>query len=169
MEFKYFSKKNVSPKILDQVSKIFEAKFDLISSFNDDNNEERRKSDDVLKILQTDLENVGFRVEKSKKRKDKIIFNHQFNDESIIFEVDAYHPMYKVAIEVEAGRAWDNKQFLKDIFEAAIIKDIHFLVVAVRLNYRGRNDFEKIYRWLYPMYKSDAISLNFKGLLLIGY
>ena len=48
------------------------------------------------------------------------------------FEVDAYNEAQKNIVEVEAGRAFANNQFLKDFFEAIIIDDIDYLIIAVR-------------------------------------
>ena len=44
----------------------------------------------------------------------------------------------------------DNYQFLKDVFEAAIMTNVDYLVIAIRESYRGRNDYVKIYEWLEP-------------------
>ena len=50
----------------------------------------------------------------------------------LFFEVDAWNEEAGIVIEVEAGRALDNHQFLKDVFEAAMMTDIKYLVIAVR-------------------------------------
>ena len=49
----------------------------------------------------------------------------------LTFEADAYHKKYKTVIEVEAGRALVNYQFLKDIFQASMMVDTDYLVLAV--------------------------------------
>jgi len=153
---------------LNNVLNIFEHHKNTINSHYDDN-EKRRNSDAVLKVLTPELESAGYLVEKSKKSDDKIAF--VYSDDSVVltFEADAFHQQHKIAIEVEAGRAWDNKQFLKDIFEACLIDEIEYMVVAVRMLYRGRNDFDKVSSWLKAIYSSNKITLSFKGLLLIGY
>ena len=164
----YFPTQSKIPANLQELIQIFDKHKNLIDSSNDDD-ESRRNSDTVLKVLSNDLENVGYLVEKSKKRKDKISFKFEMDDINLTFEADGYHSGHKIAIEVEAGRAWDNKQFLKDIFEASLIDEIEYMVVAVRMRYRGRNDFLKISSWLKAIYKSNKIKMDFKGLLLIGY
>ena len=58
---------------------------------------------------------------------------------------------------------------LKDIFEAAMMTNVKYLVIAVRECYRGRNDYLKIKNWIEPMYSTQRIKLDLKGLLLIGY
>lgn len=85
------------------------------------------------------------------------------------FYADAISSDNKIVIEVEAGRATENHQFLKDIFEASMMFDVEYLVLAVRQIYRGHNDFERIYTFLETMYISNRIKLPLKGILLIGY
>jgi hypothetical protein len=38
-------------------------------------------------------------------------------------------------LEIEAGRAVDNNQFLKDLFEACVSEKVKYLAIAVRLTY----------------------------------
>ena len=47
-------------------------------------------------------------------------------------------------LEVEAGRAFDNNQFLKDIFQACMMDDVVHLAISVRNSYRGSDDFERL-------------------------
>ena len=130
------------------------------------------KSDDVLAILRPNLERINFSVEKSKKSDDKIdvpvLFGYNNNVDKY-FNADALSEDGKIVIEVEAGRATENNQFLKDIFEASMMFDVEYLILAVRNIYRGHNDFERIYTFLETMYISNRIKLPLKGILLIGY
>jgi len=173
MNYFYFPNKDNISDPLKKVVNIFKKHENEIDSFsNDSTNEERLSSDDVLKVIETDLETEGFLVEKSKKKNDKIRMPvHVGNEDKarLFFEVDAWNKDTGIVIEVEAGRALDNHQFLKDIFEAAMMTDIKYLVIAVRECYRGRNDYLKIYEWLEPFYSTRRIKLDLKGILLIGY
>ena len=83
--------------------------------------------------------------------------------------MDGYHKEHKIVIEIEAGRAYTNHQFLKDIFETSMMVDVDFLVLAVRNLYKGRNDYEKISHWLETLYLTNRIKLDLKGILLVGY
>jgi len=168
MDYLYFPLNSSLSQPLNKVLDIFDLHKNTINSFNDDN-ENRRNSDAVLRVLTPDLESAGYIVEKSKKSHDKIAFVYSDDLVLLKFEADAFNQQHKIAIEVEAGRAWDNKQFLKDIFEACLIDDIEYMVVAVRMLYRGRNDFDRVSSWLRAIYSSNKIKLSFKGLLLIGY
>ena len=58
---------------------------------------------------------------------------------------------------------------LKDIFEACMMFDVEYLVLAVRNVYRSHADFEIIHTFLETMYISNRIKLPLKGILLIGY
>lgn len=130
------------------------------------------ESNDVLAFVSADLEKLGFKVERSKKKEDKIDVPVLFGPNNKIdksFYADALSTDGKIVIEVEAGRALANNQFLKDIFEASMMFQVEYLVLAVRNKYRTSNDFEKIYTFLETMYISGRIQLPLKGILLIGY
>ena len=73
------------------------------------------------------------------------------------FNADALSGNKKIVIEVEAGRAVDNNQFLKDIFQACMMFEVEYLVIAVRNNYRGADDFSKIFTFLETLYISNRL------------
>jgi hypothetical protein len=54
----------------------------------------------------------------------------------------------KIVVEVEAGRAYRNNQFLKDIFQACMMPNAEYLVIAVRNHYHNSDDFKSIYQFL---------------------
>src|SRR5699024_10869374 len=85
------------------------------------------------------------------------------------FNADALSNDGKIVIEVEAGRAVDNNQFLKDIFQACMMYEVECLFIAVRNDYRGGDDFSKIYAFLETLYISSRLHLPLKGILLLGY
>ena len=72
-------------------------------------------------------------------------------------------------IEVEAGRAVTNYQFLKDLFEATVMVDVDYLGIAVRNVYKRAKDFETVYSFLDTLHASERLKLPLKGILLIGY
>ena len=47
------------------------------------------------------------------------------------FEADGLNAEYKTVIEVEAGRGYANNQFLKDLFQASVMHNIDYLIIAV--------------------------------------
>jgi hypothetical protein len=78
---------------------------------------------------------------------------------------------------VEAGRAVKNNQFLKDIFQACMMFEVEYLVIAVlneyHFNMSGRDtiskDYQEIKIFLETLYISNRLKLPLKGILLIGY
>lgn len=129
-------------------------------------------SNAVLALLKDNLMSAGYDVESGKGKSDKIpvpvLFglNNKIDKE---FNADAYNQNTKTVIEVEAGRATENNQFLKDIFQACMMHDVDWLVLAVREFYRTHNDFEIVYTFLETLYISNRLHLPLKGILLIGY
>ena len=105
------------------------------------------ESNEVLNHVANDLKNIGYRVETSKKSSDKILvpvlygLNGQMEQR---FDADAYNEEKGIVVEVEAGRAVTNYQFLKDLFEACVMSDVNYLVIAVRNEYRYSLDFKKV-------------------------
>ena len=140
---------------------------DRISS--DNNNLE---SNEVLAILRPYFEKIGFKVERGRKKELKIDVPVLFGRDNEIdksFYADAISNDGKTVIEIEAGQAIDNHRFLKDIFEASMMFDVEYLVLAVRNVYRKKKDFERIYTFIETLYISNRIQLPLKGILLIGY
>lgn len=129
-------------------------------------------SNEVLDIIRPALQRIGFEVETGKSRSDKINVPVLFGLDNGIdkyFNADALSNDGKIVIEVEAGRAVDNNQFLKDIFQACMMYEVEYLFLAVRNDYRGGNDFSKIYAFLETLYISSRLHLPLKGILLLGY
>lgn len=129
-------------------------------------------SNDVLEQIRPNLEALEFKVETGKSKKDKIPVPVLFGYDNKIdksFNADALSKDGKIVIEVEAGRAVANNQFLKDIFQACMMFEVEYLIIAVRNNYRGSDDFMKIYSFLETLYISSRLHLPLKGILLIGY
>ncbi len=149
------------------IIKCFESSFNRI-----DSSKYNLSSNQVLERLRNDLKLINYRVELGKKEDEKIKVPVLFGLNNKIdksFNADAISVNGKIVIEVEAGRAVDNNQFLKDIFQASVCYRADYLVVAVRNDYRGNNDFEKVYVFLETMYISNRIILPLRGILLIGY
>lgn len=130
------------------------------------------KSNEVLSILTQPLKDIGFKVETSKSQKDKIHVPVLFGINNQIdksFYADALSSDGRIVIEVEAGRATENNQFLKDIFQACMMHGVEYLVIAVRTNYRNHPDFDRVHTFLETLYISNRLHLPLTGILLIGY
>ncbi|MFK8008134.1 MAG: hypothetical protein AB8H03_17385 [Saprospiraceae bacterium] len=130
------------------------------------------KSNDVLKELYLPLTKIGYAVETIKAKADKINVPVLFglgNQIDKSYNADALSKDGKIVIEVEAGRATENNQYMKDIFQACMMFEVKYLVVAVRNTYRGHKDFQIVYTFLETLYISSRLHLPLKGILLIGY
>jgi hypothetical protein len=126
----------------------------------------------VLAKIRPGLLGLGFKVETSKAALDKICVPVLFgrNGEAArSFEADAYHESLKFVVEIEAGRAVTNYQFLKDLFQASVMVDVEYLCIAVRNIYRKSADFEKVYVFMDILYTSGRIKFPLKGILIVGY
>lgn len=130
--------------INEQIQKIvdcFQAVDDQISS-----PKHTLSSNEVLTVLKERLLAVPMQVEQGKTKGLKIPVPVLFGLDNKIdqhFDADALSSDGKIVLEVEAGRAVDNYQFLKDIFQASMMYDVEYLVLAVRNDYRRHDDFKK--------------------------
>ena len=134
--------------------------------------ENNLNSDDVLKAISADLKHLNFKVEQSKAKEDKIKVPVLFSLNNRIdkfFDADAVSADGKIVLEVEAGRAYVNNQFLKDVFQACMMPSVDYLILAVRNDYRGNDDFSKIFRFCETLYINGGLQLPLKGIVLIGY
>ena len=137
-------------------------------------------SNDMLALVRPGLEDLGFIVEKGKKKKDLISVPVLFGENGVVeksFWVDALHVDDKIVIEVESGRAVSNYQFLKDLFEACMMPEIEHLVIAVLNEYvtgsgdktTKSRDYQTVKAFLEPLYASNRLHLPLKSILVIGY
>lgn len=134
--------------------------------------ENNLNSDGVLKVIGDDLKLLNFKVEESKAKDDKIQVPVLFslnNNIDKFFDADALSFDEKIVLEVEAGRAYVNNQFLKDVFQACMMPSVEYLILAVRNDYRGGDDFSKIYQFFETLYINSRLQLPLKGIVLIGY
>lgn len=167
IRFQFFPRSQGITEPIQQIIDCFVATDSEIASIS-----KTLSSNAVLDKLRPGLQAIGFQVETGKTKDKKIGVPVLFGLDNKIdksFNADAVSADGKIVIEVEAGRAVDNNQFLKDIFQACMMFDVEYLVIAVRNDYRGNNDFAKIYTFLETLYVSNRLRLPLKGILLIGY
>lgn len=132
------------------------------------------KSNEVLEEIEPDLSKGNFEVEKDKS--NVINVDLLFGENGLVeksFNPDALSNDKKTIVEVEAGRAWANFQFLKDVFEASMMPGVEYLVIAVRQEYVAGSttsaDYEKIKKVFETVYSQSKLVLPLKGIVLIGY
>ena len=167
LNYQFFPRSNGLTTAMQDVINCFVAEYDKIDSAVNN-----LKSDEVLKIISPHLIKSGFTVETGKSAAEKIIIPVLFGINNRVdksFNADALSNDGKIVIEIEAGRATENNQFLKDLFQACMMFNVDYLVLAVRNDYRGHKDFEIIYTFLETLYISNRIKLPLKGILLVGY
>lgn len=133
-------------------------------------------SNDVLGHVAPLLAVIGFNVETGKKRDQKVPVPVLYGNNGQIakaFEADAHHVAEGFVVEIEAGRATINNQFLKDLFQACMMDEVTHLAIAVRNIYKAaganHNDFERVVTFFDTLYASDRLKLPLKGILVIGY
>ena len=167
INWQFFPKSKIIPSHLKTVIDVFEKNETTISS-----DKFQYGSNEVLENVREDLENSNFQVEKSKKSNDKIKVPVLFGPNGKLekyFDADGYNEVTKTVIEVEAGRAVTNYQFLKDLFQACMMYEVDYLIIALRKDYRGNSDFQSVINFFDTLYASGRLALPLKGILIIGY
>lgn len=167
INWQFYPRSDYPTNKLLQIIKIFEE----VSS-DIDSSAKKLSSNEVLRCLRPKLEGICFTVEGGKKTSQKVNVPVLFGKNGKLekyFDADAYSGSEGIVIEIEAGRAVINYQFLKDLFQACVMKDVKFLVIAVRNIYRRNNDFQTISYFFDALYSSQRMQLPLKGILLMGY
>lgn len=136
-------------------------------------------SDGVLTIIRNDLRAIGFEVELGKRKDQKIerpVFFGENGHPVVRYQIDAYHPAWKCALEVEAGRAWMGNAVYRDLIQASIMVSVDYLVLAVPLSYKyftsGRkavsSDYSNMCGLASALYGHTRLRLPY-SLVVIGY
>lgn len=174
INYQFFPRSHGLTQEMEQIVDCFKA-VDAAKSSN-----AQLRSNDMLSLVRPHLEQYGFKVESGKAKGDKIPVPVLFGENNSVdksFFADALSQDRRIVIEVEAGRAIFNNQFLKDIFQACMMFDVEYLAIAVLNEYHYKvgnknlinHDYQLIKTFLETMYVSNRIRLPLKGILLIGY
>ena len=131
-------------------------------------------SNDALAVLAPGLARLGFQVETGKSSDEKVSVPVLFGENGKViksFNADAYLEEAGIVIEVEAGQAVDNHRFLKDLFQACVMQDVHHLVIAIQTHYgkKQRDDYRTVERFLDTLYQSGRLQLPLRSAVIIGY
>jgi len=133
-------------------------------------------SDSALAAIRAPLVALGFDVEASKQKTDKITRPVLYGEQGSVlvqYDVDAFHPAHGIVIEVEAGRGAASNADYRDIVRASLMVDVRYLVLAMMLEYRGGGQVMKSYAIakarVDAIYAGERLALPLDGLLLIGY
>jgi len=168
INWQYYPRSDSCPGHLHEVVEVFEAASDEIDS----STHPGQVSNTALAKVRPGLLAKGFDVELGKKKAEKVLVPVLFGPNGKIqqsFEADAWHRENEVVLELEAGRGVTNYQFLKDLFQACMMQDVRYLVIAVRNIYRDSKDWEKVCTFFDTMYASRRLELPLSGVLILGY
>lgn len=166
--WQHFPKHSPCSNFLTSIVSCFEAVSTEIASLENVG----QASNEVLAKVRKGLQELGFAVETNKTSEGKIKVPVLYGANGKVekaFEADAYHVEEKTVVEVEAGRGVTNYQFLKDLFQACVMQDVDYAVIAIRQDYRGSDDYSKVVTFIETIYASNRLILPLKGLLIIGY
>ena len=176
IRFSTFPRTQTPPAFLEELIATFEGHADEIGTIS------RAKgltSDAVLAVLRPGLVELGFDVEAGKRTEDKIrrpvFFGENANPE-LQYEIDAWHPVWLVGLEIEAGRAWMGNAVYRDLIQALVMVDMDHLVLAVPQAYRykagGRpavsHDYDNTVAVAEAIYAHSRIVMPY-SLCVIGY
>jgi hypothetical protein len=176
IRFSTFPRTEPPPEFVENVVAVFRQHEREIAT---QTNDKGLKSDDVLALLGPDLAKLGFQVEASKKKVDKLqrpVFFGENGVPTLRYEIDGYHPHWKCGLEVEAGRGWMGNAVYRDLVQAAVMVGVEHLCLAVANVYRyktsGRpatsTDYEKTKQLAEAIYGHSRLQLPY-NLILIGY
>jgi hypothetical protein len=92
-------------------------------------------SDQVVKHLEELLTVDGWQIEASKKDADKIHRPVLFGDNGTVRvkqELDGWHPVERIILEVESGRGWQGNAVYRDLVRASLVAEAEYLALGVR-------------------------------------
>jgi hypothetical protein len=133
-------------------------------------------SDAALAALRPELARVGFEIEVGKTKSGKIrrpVLFGEVGRPVVAYEVDGFHPVHEIVLEVEAGRGAANNADYRDLIRASLMVDARFLVLAMMLHYgTGRTaikSYDAARDRIDAIYASERLKLPLEGILLVGY
>ena len=172
-DWSYFPRRTAAPSwVTDFIDVVSKSKSEIESYFH-----ERLDSDEVLSALRDDLVQDGWEIEAGKKAIDKISRPVLFGDSGVSkvnYEIDGWHPIHKVVLEIESGRGWQGNAFFRDLIRTSLIQGADYLAVGLRTSYsfgnvKNQNDFVKARDQMDAIYASGRLQLPFEGILIFGW
>lgn len=135
------------------------------------------ESDEILAALRPRLIEEGWQIETGKKKADKISRPVLFGDggvSKVNYEIDGWHPLHKVVLEIESGRGWQGNAFYRDLIRTSLIQGADYLAVGLRTSYsyaniKSQNDYVKARDQMDAIFASGRLQLPFEGILIFGW
>ena len=140
-----------------------------------DSNARHLKSNEVLAFLRPGLIEQRFEVEAGTDRYRLPVLFGDDGKVSKSFNVDAFRPHDGIAVEIEAGGAFENNRVLYDLVKMVLGVTVTFGVLVVpqkyeTVNRKFRDQYDESLKlfdaiWANP----ERFKLPLEGLLLVGY
>ena len=178
ISFQSFPRTEPPPSFVDLVSKAFAKNEVHIGTRSLDKS---LKSDEVLEIVANDLIQLGFEVERGKKKSEKIsvpVLYGELGIPDLRYEVDAFNESLSCGIEVEAGRSLSGGNAIyRDLFQAMVMSRVKHMIIAVPNLYRSKpgkpaGQGEKCYEGCLSiaetLYSNPRAKMPY-GLTILGY
>lgn len=178
INFCCFPKTRKPPDFVETLVKIFKKNESIIST-SDVKRKVSLKSNQVLSALSSDLINAGFEVERGKTRDKKIhrpVFWGENGVPILRYEIDAFHPIWKCGLEIEAARAILGNAIFRDLFQAMVMVEVDYLCIAVSNFYKYNTNLKETKSKDYTqtiaiadtLYSHTRMKMPF-DLIIIGY
>jgi hypothetical protein len=172
-DWSYFPRRTAAPAWVEEFVETVGGHKSQIESYLHD----RLDSDQVLDALRSRLVEDGWQIEAGKKDVDKIFRPVLFGDSGISkvnYEIDGWHPIHKVVLEIESGRGWQGNAFFRDLIRTSLIQGADYLAVGLRTSYsyasvKNQNDFIKARDQMDAIFASGRLLLPFEGILVFGW
>jgi hypothetical protein len=173
INWQYFPKSDTLPSKLHDTVAVFHKHASQVDSTQKAS--AMMSSDEVLRLLTKGLQKIGYVVETGKNKAGKIaipvLYGLNGKPEKS-FLADAYHREGQVVLEIEAAAAVTNNRFLLDLFQACVMDEVRYCIIAVRnvnKTSNGQKDFDTVLRFMETIHASQKLKLPLAGVLIIGY
>ena len=95
---------------------------------------------------------------------------------SLRYDIDAYHPLWRCGLEVEAGRAILGNAVFRDLFQAMVMTDVDHLCLGIPNLYKHKSGnrnavvkyYDKAISIAEALYGHTRVTMPY-GLTVIGY
>lgn len=176
IHYSNYPRTEAPPEFISQVIAIFKKHEEDISTIR---LKKGLTSDKVLSKLRNGLVKIGFEVEAGKRKEEKIerpVFYGENGSPTLRYEIDAYHPLWKCGLEIEAGRAWMGNAVYRDLIQALVMVEVDYLTLAVPNAYKYKsydrdvvsNDYDNTKSLVDALYGHSRFQLPYK-LIVVGY
>ena len=170
----YYPLSETPPSWASKVVSVFDQKRKALDTSNVHN-----KSDAALAIIRPGLERLGFSVEGGMKEPTiyRPVHFGEFGRADRKFQIDSYHPKWKVGLEVEAGRSIRGNAIYRDLIQASLVVDLDYFTLAIPQRYRfkikNREQEDRPYEFgltlLNSIFSSSRFRLPLRGILFVGF